>query len=150
MHRRRFLVLLTAALVIAAAGVLSIGRSLRQPGAIAQTREALQELRTAVDSCHTAVSDNQQELLTYNAYLDSVRARVRELEALHPRGVPADSYASYMREFSRYNDSVGIWDTRVTELQTAREECAAVTAAHNELLDSLRMLLLQQRERQRR
>jgi hypothetical protein len=150
MHRRRFLLLLAAAIVIAGAGLLSLGRTLGQPGAIAQTREALQVLRTAVDSCHAALAGNQEELLAYNEYLDSVRTRVRDLEALHPRGVPADSYRLYMQEFQRYNDSVAIWDARVAELTTARDECAVVTTAHNEMLDSLRILLLQQRERQRR
>jgi enamine deaminase RidA (YjgF/YER057c/UK114 family) len=147
MNRRRFLVAAAVAAVVAVAGLISLARTLRQPGAIAQQREAVQELRAAVDSCHISLADQQEDLLAYNAYLDSVRGRVRGMEGLHPRGVPADSYQVYMQEFRRYNDSAAVWDARVEELKAERAACAATTAAHNMALDSLRQLLMQQRRR---
>jgi hypothetical protein len=147
MHGKRFMLLVTAVAIIAAAGVMSLGRTLWQPGAIAQMREQVQELRAAVDSCHLALADNQRELLSYNEYLDSLRSRVRGMESLHPRGVPADSFQVYMEEFRRYNDSAAVWDARVSELQAERDACAEATAAHNIAIDTLRQLLLTQERR---
>jgi hypothetical protein len=143
--RRKMLLLAATILMIAAGGVISLTRTLRGPGAIAEQREQLQLLRVAVDSCHLALAQGQGELLAYNARLDSMLARVRGMEALHPRGVPADSYSTYMDNFEQYNDSVAAWGDRVESLQAEREACVELTAEHNEAQDSLRTLLLQQR-----
>jgi hypothetical protein len=145
MNRRRIILIGAAILVVAAVGLVSVARTLRQPTAIAVMREQLQELRAATDSCHASLANRQRALLAYNERLDSMRVRVREMEGLHPRGVPADSYPAYMQVFESYNDSAAAWEGRVAELQAERDECAAVTAAHNEAADSLRDLLLEQR-----
>jgi len=145
MNRRRVFLLGLLVLLVATTGLVYLTRTLRGPGAIAQTRDELQQLRIAVDSCQAALAAGQQELHAHNEWLDSLRGRVRGMEALDPRGVPADSYSVYIDIFQSYNDSVANWEARVAELQAERDECAAVTAAHNETQDSLRMLLLDQR-----
>ncbi|CAN5720414.1 hypothetical protein BH23GEM9_BH23GEM9_12550 [soil metagenome] len=131
---------------IAAAGVLTLARTLGEGGAVEEMRENVNELRMAADSCRTVLDRSHGELLEYNERLDSMRGRVREMEALHPRGVPADSYGVYMGAFSRYNDSAGTWGDRVNELQVELEDCRVLTETHNAALDSLRRLL---RETQR-
>ncbi|HSJ23169.1 MAG TPA: hypothetical protein VK929_00695 [Longimicrobiales bacterium] len=143
--RRRYLVLALVTSAIIAAGLLTVARTFRHTGAIEAMREVIADLRTATDSCHAALAGTQGELLAYSDWLDSARTRVRDMEGLDPRGVPADSYAVYMDAFRVYNDSAAAWDARVSELQVERDECAATTAAHNAAIDSLRQLLEQQR-----
>lgn len=142
---RRFLVLALITAVVIVAGLLSVARTLRGPRAIEDMRDVLAELRTATDSCHATLADSQDELLAYSDWLDSARARVRAMEDLHPRGVPADSYAIYMDVFRLYNDSAEMWEVRVAALEAERDACAATTAAHNAAIDSMRRLLEQRR-----
>jgi hypothetical protein len=137
--------LVAVAVLAAAAGIVTIARTLHHPGAIAEMRAEVAGLRAEADSCRAALGVGQQELLSYNEQLDSLRARVREMEALHPRGVPADSYPVYMGVFEQYNDSVAGWDDRVDGLRSERERCIAITERHNVALDSLRRLLAAQR-----
>lgn len=145
--RRKTIGWLAAVILISAlAGVYTVARSLRQPTAVAVLRDSLQVLRAAADSCHAVLERGQAGLHDYNAFLDSARGRIRELESRDPRGVPADSYAVYMRVFQEYSDSSADWTERVERLQTEHERCSAVTEAHNVRADSLRRLLL---ERQR-
>jgi predicted nucleic acid-binding Zn-ribbon protein len=137
--------LMLAAAVIAAFGIVTIGRTLAHPGAIADMRSTVAGLRAVADSCATALDDSQSELLQYSDRLDSMRSRVRELEALHPRGVPADSYTSYLRIFGVYNDSAAAWEDRVEELRSERLVCSEAADRHNAAVDSLRRLLARQR-----
>jgi predicted nucleic acid-binding Zn-ribbon protein len=133
------------AVVAAAAGVLTLGRSLRHPGALAEMRSTVAALRSAADSCRLSLDETHADLLQYNERLDSMRSRVRDLESLHPRGVPADSYSIYMGVFRRYNDSAGTWESRVQELQSELDACRGMAEAHNAAVDSLRRLLQQSR-----
>jgi hypothetical protein len=143
--RRTPALLIALAVLAAAAGIVTIARTLQHPGAISEMRATVAGLRAAVDSCRAVLDASQAGLLTYNAQLDSLHGRVREMEGLHPRGVPADSYDVYMSVFRQYNDSVAGWDARVAELRDERERCVGVTDTHNAALDSLRRLLSAQR-----
>jgi hypothetical protein len=134
--------LLAAMMTVALLGILTVGRTLQQPGAIAEMRSIVAELRAAADSCTTALDISQSELLEYNERLDSLRLRVRGMETLPPRGVPADSYDIYLRLFGLYNDSAQAWEGRVESLQAERELCREVTDRHNAAVDSLRRLLM--------
>lgn len=143
MRRRTIGWLGAVILLLAVAGIYSVGRSLRQPTEFAVLRDSLQVLREAVDSCHIVLKQDQARLHQYSAFLDSTRARIRELEARDPRGVPADSYTVYMHVFEQYGDSAAAWADRVDGLQADYERCRAVTEAHNARADSLRRLLLE-------
>jgi hypothetical protein len=137
--------IIAIAVLAAAAGLVSVARTLQHPGALADMRANMAELRMAVDSCQTVLAAAQSDLLAYTEQIDSLRTRVREMEALHPSGVPADSYDIYLQLFNQHNDSVTGWDARVQELQQERERCIVVTELHNQALDSLRILVRQQR-----
>ncbi|HSJ06085.1 MAG TPA: hypothetical protein VK936_05240 [Longimicrobiales bacterium] len=145
MPRRTILWIAFAVAVVAGAGILSVGRTLRQPRAVEVLRDSLQAVRSAADSCRTVLDDGQAGLREHNALLDSMRDRVRELESYDPRGVPVDSYAVYMDVFEAYRDSAAGWDARIEVLQDARERCRLVTERHNLLADSLRRLLIDAR-----
>lgn len=141
--KRRHAVVAGVIVLVAAAGVLTLGRTLAHPGALAEMRSTVALLRSAADSCRLALEQQHGELLDYNERLGTMRDRVRDLEGLHPRGVPADSYRIYMELFASYNDSAGLWDARVVELRAELETCREMADAHNLALDSLRALLQQ-------
>jgi predicted nucleic acid-binding Zn-ribbon protein len=141
--KRAHAVVAALLVLVAAAGVLTLGRALQHPGALADMRSTVAELRAAADSCRIALDQQHGELLGYNERLTQMRERVRDLEGLHPRGVPADSYRIYMELFDSYNDSAGQWQGRVDELQAELEACRETADAHNAALDSLRALLQQ-------
>ncbi|MGH7464411.1 MAG: hypothetical protein ACREK1_04490, partial [Longimicrobiales bacterium] len=59
----------------------------------APLRDTIAVLRAHADSCLADVESGAAQLRAYDHRLDSMRARVRSLEALDRRGVPADSFA---------------------------------------------------------
>jgi hypothetical protein len=71
-----------------------------------------------------------------------MRERVRDLEALDRRGVPADSYTVYMAAFTAYNDSAAAWPPLEQAVRALEAACRAVAEHHNVLTDSLRELVL--------
>jgi hypothetical protein len=105
-------------------------------------RDTIAELRTQADSCRIEVNGGAADLRAYDRRLDSMRERVRELEALDRRGVPADSYAIYMTAFTAYNDSAAAWPPLEQAVRDLDARCRAVAEHHNILTDSLRRLVL--------
>lgn len=145
MRRLHPIVWLVAAL-LALLLATDILRSRRRADEIAPLRENLRALRAAADSCRMALTGEEARLDAFDARLDSIRRRVRELESLDPRGVPADSYQTYLSAFDAYNDSVATWSGRADTLRSRWERCLAITEEHNELADSVRALLIRQLE----
>jgi hypothetical protein len=147
MRRKKIVWLVSGAALLAMAGILSLADVLHERDGVTALRDSLAVLRAAADSCRVAVDDDQAGLHEYSERLDSLRGRVRGLEAHDPRGVPADSFGIYMEVFERYNDSARAWDARVDSLQAGLQRCRAVTESHNMLADSLRRLLSPSRQR---
>ena len=137
--------------------VLAVGIALffilRSPGRpadpLAPLADSIRDLRAAVDSCRARLDDAAVQLTTFDQRLDSMRARVRDLETIDPRGVPTDSYAAYLDAFDGYNDSVPAWTARADTLRARWSDCRDLTTLHNTLADSLRRALEQQLERMR-
>lgn len=102
--------------------------------------DSLRVLRTVVDSCQSDVEVRRAELERYDAHVDSLRARVRGLEALDERGVPLDSYPAYRRAFNAYNEAVPEWDERADTIREAWSVCLNLADRHNRLADSVRRL----------
>jgi hypothetical protein len=122
----------------------------RPPDIVTPIREDLRVLRAAADSCKSALEADQLRFETFDDRLDSMRTRVRDLEAIDARGVPADSYSVYLGAFDRYNDSISGWTTRADTVRARWERCLAVTEEHNLLADSLRRILVRQLEESQR
>jgi hypothetical protein len=132
-------------LLLAVVALVRVARALREPSAFTVLRDSVAVLRAAADSCRGAIGEGEARLQEYHQRLDTMRARVRGLEALHPRGVPADSYAVYMAAFETYNDSAAGWQERVDTLRAQLARCRAVTETHNTAADSLRSQVLRQK-----
>lgn len=134
--------LIMAAIV---AAVVLVFRGLRGLGSgdpHVALRDTIAELRTQADSCRVDVNGSAAELRAFHRRLDSMRERVREMEALDRRGVPADSYAIYMAAFTAYNDSAAAWPPLEQAVRDVEADCRAVAEHHNILTDSLRRLVL--------
>lgn len=146
MKRRVHPLLWAAAAILAAMLVREVVSLRRGPDEIGPLRDELRVLRAATDSCRVALQGDAARMEAYDAHLDTMRARVRELESMDPRGVPADSYRIYLGAFDSYNDSVAGWSARADTVRARWERCRAVTETHNQLADSIRRLLIQQIE----
>ena len=105
-------------------------------------RQSLHSLRTQLDSCRVDASDEEEAFRLHSDAADSLGARLRDLEGLHPEGVPADSYPVYLDVFREYNDAVSGWDAKAENAQQAWQECRELTEEHNRLADSLRLRLV--------
>ena len=101
------------------------------------------QYRVLVEGCQDAIENNSSRLDSYDQQLDSLRSRVRALEQMDPRGVPMDSYETYLETFDEYNAAVPGWNERADTLQAQWTRCRAVTEMHNQLADSLRQLMAQ-------
>ena len=104
-------------------------------------RQRLREQRFAFNSCVSAMAQDELAVQTRLADTDSLRARITTLESLHPRGVPADSFPTYLELVDRFNKAVGAWDTLGELARSRRQDCQGTVEAHNALSDSLRAFL---------
>lgn len=142
-------IFLIVAFVLLAAGGLVLHRVSRPPSfaeIIQPLRDTLRELRSAVEACQSGLEQDAAGFQRYEQGMDSLRSRVRELEAIDPRGVPADSYQSYLEAFDGYNDSVSRWSQRTDTLRLRWARCRELTESHNTLADSLSRVLVRQLE----
>jgi hypothetical protein len=101
-------------------------------------REELWVSRSKADSCQFALASEQEELLRFGSYLDSLHAQVRGFEDTEQGGVPGDEYGEYLATFDRYNDSVAVWKDRADALRATEAYCRVLAEAHNALQDSIR------------
>lgn len=134
--------LVATAIVIALVVAFRVVRSMRPPDPRLVLRDTIAVLRVRVDSCRSEVETMAAQMRGDFRMLDSMRARVRELEALDRRGVPIDSFDIYMQAFDAYNDSAGLWPEREDSVRARDARCRDIALRHNVLADSLRTLIL--------
>lgn len=104
-------------------------------------QEELRAQRVTAESCQLELSMEEAEFDDFNQRVDSLRVRVEGYEALHPEGVPADSFPVYLEAFDEYNEVVEGWEGRARSLRSGWRECSELVEVHNELADSLRGVL---------
>lgn len=130
-----------AALTLVVVGALA-SRSLLEGRALRMEFDALREelwsVRSQADSCRQALAWEEQEFLSFDAYVDSLHTQVRAFEDPDQGGVPGEEYPEYLDAFQRYNDSVVVWESRADSLQASEAFCRTLAESHNALQDSLR------------
>ncbi|MFW6199738.1 MAG: hypothetical protein ACOC8K_04115 [Gemmatimonadota bacterium] len=137
--RRALTGLLGAAVV---SGAIWAGYTYVEPRQRARAvQEALRAQRLDADACRRGLVTAEAGFQEYDRRVESLRNRVDRYEALHPDGVPADSFGVYLEAFDDYNDAVEVWEERAENLRRQREACVDIVEAHNELSDSLRGIL---------
>lgn len=133
--------LVVAAIVVGSALVFRGVRARWLSDPHAPLRDSIAVLRARADSCRSDVDGRAAQLRAYDRRLDSMRARVRELESLPRRGVPIDSYSVYMATFNAYNDSAAAWPPLEDTVRVLDARCRTLAEHHNTLADSLRQLI---------
>jgi hypothetical protein len=105
-----------------------------------------QEVRAAqaeAEECLAALELARSRFEAQTRQTEALGARIRRLEALDDRGVPADSYDVYLETVERFNASIEGWELRGEAVTEEREECLAVVEDRNLLADSLRRILVE-------
>lgn len=142
--RRIARVLLPTLVVLVVASVAFEVRRRAQPtDPGVQLRNDLLRARASADSCASALAEAEARFRAYDAHVDSLRGAVRGFEALHPDGVPADSYPSYLAAFDSYNVAAAGWQARADSLQASWAACAEAVERHNALADSVSAIMKQ-------
>lgn len=142
--RRLARVLLPALVLLVVASVaFEVRRRTRPPDPGVRMRNDLLRARAAADSCAAALADEEARFRAYDARVDSLRGAVRGFEALHPDGVPADSYPSYLAAFDSYNVAVAGWQARADSLRASWAACSEAVERHNALADSVGAIMRQ-------
>jgi len=142
---RRIVRVLLPAFIIVVIGsiVLEVRRSRQPQDPGVRLRNDLLRARAAADSCAGALAAEEASFRAYDARVDSLRVAVRGFEALHPDGVPADSYPSYLAAFDSYNVAVAGWQARADSLRASWAACAEAIERHNALADSVGAIMKQ-------
>lgn len=130
-----------AALGSLAASIWTLVDRSRTRQEIMGLRDRVARARISADSCTNVLAYEQMLFGRFDEVVDSLRAEIRDLEELDPRGVPAARYDEYMERFRGYNDSVAAWERRARALRTSDAACRTLIEAHNALSDSVRGVL---------
>lgn len=128
-------------LTLMAATFVRMRTATRARNHVVMMRDSVHSLRRAADACANELERRKAAMTAYSERVDSLRDRIGALEALHARGVPADSYDIYMATFDSYNRGAAEWDEPAGALRATLQSCRATTERHNILVDSLRGLL---------
>jgi hypothetical protein len=103
-------------------------------------RDSLDLARDSADSCKVALALRQEEFLSFDQFVDSLRTRVDGFEDPDQGGVPQDEYHEYLQTFEAYNESVDAWELLAENLRAEEAACRTLIEAHNRLGDSIRGL----------
>lgn len=145
--RRNVAILSAVVVVVLVAAATFVHGRLTTRARIDDLREELFRARASADSCRTSLRREEGRFDAFEERVDSLRGRVEGFEEVHPetggRGVPADSYETYMEAYERYNRTIPAWEERADSLEARWERCRAVVRRHNALADSLRALLVE-------
>jgi len=141
--RRFFRLLLPTLVLLVAMSIASEVRRQQPPALSVQLRNDLIRARALADSCTAALAEAEASFRAYNAHVDSLHDAVRGYESLHPAGVPADSYSSYLAAFDSYNVAAAGWQARADSLRASWAACKEVIERHNALADSARRMMEQ-------
>jgi DNA repair ATPase RecN len=106
-----------------------------------EVRDVVREARAGWEACLDTLDVVERRFRTQAEETERLQARIHRLEAMDPRGVPADSYEVYLEVVDRFNATVQGWEGRLAALRAREAACQDLLEARNELADSLRALL---------
>ncbi len=139
MERRRWLVAVVV-VVVAAAGIWTVTRKVRAGGERRRLQAlvvAMHEARASVDSCRTALAEEQTDFRAFDRAVDSLRQQLSEYESSAGR-VPAEVYDAYLTAFEEYNARIPDWQARADSLRAHWSGCSELTRRHNLIVDTVR------------
>ncbi len=104
-------------------------------------RDEVREARAEWELCLDSLEVVERRFRTRAQASEALQARIRRLEGMDPRGVPADSYEVYLETVDRFNAGVPEWERELEALRARESVCQSLLESRNELADSLRGLL---------
>lgn len=106
-------------------------------------RDSVGLLRRDAEMCQASVGYQEAEFREFAGEVDSMFTGVEAFEEAGPRGrgVDAEDYPEYLEAFEEYNDAVGAWEERAEELEARSALCRGLFVQHNQLVDTLRVLV---------
>jgi hypothetical protein len=104
-------------------------------------RIEMEGFRARIDACLATRARIELRFQGHVRQTAELRAAVDSLEALDPRGVPADRYEEYLLLVERFNIATREWEVLSEELRTYDPRCRELIAEHNALGDSIRRIL---------
>lgn len=106
-------------------------------------RDSMGLLRRDAEMCQASVGYQEAEFRDFAGEVDSMFTGVEAFEEEGPqgRGVEADDYPEYLEAFDEYNEAVGDWKERAEDLEARATLCRGLFVQHNQLVDTLRVLV---------
>jgi len=108
-----------------------------------EVRVQVRAAQSAVDLCLARLAVSETRFREQARQTEVLQGRIRRLEGMDPRGVPADSYPEYLETVERFNAAIEGWELRGEVLEDRQQECRGLVEARNVLADSLRGLLVE-------
>jgi hypothetical protein len=105
-------------------------------------RDEVRELRAEVGACFETRERIELRFHALTRRTHELREALDELEALDPRGVPADRYDRYLELVGEFNAMIPEWEREADDLEGRAAACRALADDHNLKVDSLRRLLV--------
>ena len=138
-------VLVLAVLAVLAGGASRLQRIIRAdsaPAVAERFRATLADVRAELDAC-LATRDGAE--LRFEALMRDVRRlrqEVDSIEAMDPRGVPAEVHRAYLSRIEAYNLGVPAWERGAAGLSALAHRCDSLARDHNERVETLRNFLV--------
>jgi len=106
-------------------------------------RDSMALLRRDAGMCQASVNHEEAEFREFAGGVDSMLTGVESFEEAGPqgRGVEQEAYPEYIEAFDEYNDAVGDWEEKAEELEARATACRRLFVQHNQLVDTLRVLV---------
>lgn len=133
---------------ILAGGASRLQRIVRANSSVAvaeRLRESLDRVRGELDAC---LARRDRSEIRFQALTRETRRSRQELdsiEAMDPRGVPAEVYEAYIERVEDYNNtSIPEWERQADGLRELALQCDSLAWDHNQRVNSLRDFLVEE------
>jgi hypothetical protein len=110
-------------------------------GQMELAREQVRDAQGQVERCLEGLGVAEEAFVSQRTETEALRARIRRLEGMDLRGVPADSYTVYLETVDRFNASVERWGDRGDDLEGQWEACRELIEDRNARADTFRVRL---------
>lgn len=134
--------LVLAAVVVAAAVLEEVSRARSPLVAAEELRDDLSGIRAEVEACVSTRGQLELRFQALERETDRLRRQVDSIEALDPRGVPAEDYEAYLALVDAYNEAIPEWERQAGEIRDFSSRCDSLVRFHNARADSLRRFML--------
>ncbi len=138
-------VIVGVALVMMAVTASTLKRIMQENSSVAvaeRLRDDLIDLRAGIDACLSIRDQSEVRFQALTGEAGRLRDELDSLEALDPRGVPAEAYEGYLSDVEAYNGSIPEWERQAAGLTELTARCDSLVQDHNVRVGSLQEFLV--------